>query len=61
MGREDKAAVLQAMKKLKKANRNVDDAEQVQNSGSKGFRNDDEDGGIADRIINAVSNLKKNR
>lgn len=60
MGREDKSAVLQAMKKLKKANRDVDDSEQTQ-SGKKSFRNDDEDGSIADSIINAVSNFKKNR
>lgn len=57
----DKSAVLQAMKKMKKANRDVDNAEQNQNSGKKGFRNDDEDGGLADSIINAVSNFKKNR
>ena len=61
MSREDKSAVLQAMKKMKRANRDVDDMEQSQNSGSKGFRNDEEDGGIADSIINAVSNFRKNR
>lgn len=61
MSREDKSAVLQAMKKMKRANRDVDDMEQNQNSGSKGFKNDDEDGGIADSIINAVSNFRKNR
>ena len=61
MSREDKSAVLQAMKKMKRANRDVDDMEQNQNSGSKGFRNDEEDGGIADSIINAVSNFRKNR
>ena len=60
MSREDKSAVLQAMKKMKRANRDVDDMEQNQNSGSKGFRNDEEDGGIADSIINAVSNFKRN-
>ncbi len=61
MGREDKTAVLQAMKKLKKANRNVDDVEQTQTSGKKNFRNDDDDdGSIVDSIINAVSNFKKN-
>lgn len=61
MSREDKTAVLQAMKKMKKANRNVDDFEEEQNSGNKSRRNDDEDGGIVDSIINAVSNFKKNR
>ena len=61
MSREDKSAVLQAMKKMKRANRDVDAMEQNQNSGSKGFRNDEEDGGIADSIINAVSNFRKNR
>lgn len=61
MGREDKTAVLQAMKKLKKANRNVDDIEQTQTSGKKNFKNDDDDdGSIVDSIINAVSNFKKN-
>ena len=57
MSREDKSAVLQAMKKMKKANRNVDDIEQGQNSSNKSRRNDDEDGGIVDSIINAVSNF----
>lgn len=61
MSREDKTAVLQAMKKMKKANRNVDDFEEEQNFGNKSRRNDDEDGGIVDSIINAVSNFKKNR
>lgn len=61
MGREDKTAVLQAMKKLKKANRNVDDIEQTQTSGKKNFKNDDDDdGSIIDSIIDAVSNFKKN-
>ncbi len=61
MGREDKTAVLQAMKKLKKANRNVDDIEQTQTSGKKNFNNyDDDDGSIVDSIINAVSNFKRN-
>lgn len=61
MSREDKTAVLQAMKKMKKANRNVDDFEEEQNFGNKSRRDDDEDGGIVDSIINAVSNFKKNR
>ena len=59
MSREDKAAVLQAMKKLKKSHK-PEDSEQLQNSGSKGFKNDDEDGSIAESIINAVSNFKRN-
>ena len=60
MGREDKTAVLQAMKKLKKANRNVDDIEQTQTAGKKTFKDDDDDDSIVDSIINAVSNFKKN-
>ena len=55
----DKSAVLQAMKKMKKANRDVDDIEQNQNSGKKGFKNDDEDGGLVDDIINAVKKFKR--
>lgn len=57
MNKEDKAAVLQAMKKLKRANRNVDDIDQAENSGGKNRKNKDDDS-IVDSIINAVSNLK---
>lgn len=57
MSKEDKTAVLQAMKKMKKANKNVDDIDEMQNSGSKRFK-DDADEGIADSIINAVKNFR---
>lgn len=57
MSKDDKSAVLQAMKKLKKANRNVDDIDQSKNSGGKNRKNDDDDS-IVDSIINAVSNFK---
>ena len=54
---EDKSAVLQAMKKMKKANKNIIDSDQVKSSGSKSRRNDDDES-IAEKIIGAVSNLK---
>lgn len=57
MSKEDKSAVLQAMKKMKKANKNVADTEQT-NSGSRSFKGEDRED-ISDRIVNAVSNLKK--
>ena len=57
MSSNDKSAVLQAMKKMKKANKNVDDMEQGKNSGNKS-RRDDDGGSIADSIINAVSNFR---
>lgn len=55
---EDKSAVLQAMKKMKKANKKIADSEQAKNSGGKNRRNDDEDESILDSIINAVSNFR---
>ena len=55
---EDKSAVLQAMKKMKKANKKIADSEQEKNSGGKNRRNDDEDESILDSIINAVSNFR---
>lgn len=57
MGKEDKAAVLQAMKKMKRANRNVEDSEQSNSAGNKNIR-DDSDESIADKIIGAVRKLK---
>lgn len=57
MSKEDKAAVLQAMKKMKRANRNVDDSEQSNSAGNKNIR-DDDDESIADKIIGAVRKLK---
>jgi len=58
MSKEDKSAVLQAMKKMKKANKNIDDIDQEQGSGNKSVKND-ADEGIADSIINAVRNFAK--
>ncbi|MBR6012841.1 MAG: hypothetical protein IK062_03535 [Selenomonadaceae bacterium] len=58
MSSDDKSAVLQAMRKMKKANRNVDDIEERGNSGNKRRRNDDDDESIIDSIIDAVSNFK---
>lgn len=57
MSKEDKAAVLQAMKKMKRANRNVEDSEQSNSAGNKNIR-DDSDESIADKIIGAVRKLK---
>lgn len=57
MSKDDKSAVLQAMKKLKRANRDVDDSDQNISSGNKKARNDSNDS-IADKIIGAVRNLK---
>lgn len=57
MKREDKSAVLAAAKKLKRSNRNVDDGDSVRDSGKKNFRNENDDEGIADSIINAVRNF----
>ncbi|MBQ7703818.1 MAG: hypothetical protein IJT73_00075 [Selenomonadaceae bacterium] len=57
MSSEDKSAVLQAMKKMKKANKNVVDSEQVKTSGGKSRKNDDDEN-IVDSIINAVSNFR---
>ena len=54
---EDKSAVLQAMKKVKKANKNIVDSEQAKTSGNKSRRNDDDES-IVDSIINAVSNFR---
>ena len=54
---EDKSAVLQAMKKMKKANKKIADSEQAKNSGGKNRRNDDDES-ILDSIINAVSNFR---
>jgi len=58
MSKEDKSAVLQAMKKMKRANKNIDDIDQEQGSGNKSVKND-ADEGIADSIINAVRNFAK--
>lgn len=52
---EDKSAVLQAMKKMKNANKKIADKEQVKSSGGKNSRGD---GNVAEKVINAVSNLK---
>ena len=54
MSQEDKTAVLMAAKKLKRT-KGKPDIDSESNSGSKNFKNDKEDEGIVDSIINAVS------
>ena len=57
MSKDDKAAVLQAMKKMKRANRDVENSEQSDTSGKKNIKSDSDES-IADKIIGAVRNLK---
>ena len=58
MSKEDKNAVLMAARKLKRNNRKPGDIDSVSDSDSKKFRNDDDDEGIVDGILNAVSKFK---
>jgi|GEM_PF-3197920 len=58
MNKDDKKSVLLAAKKLKRTNHKPEDMEQSQ-AGSKSFRDNGNGEDISDRIINAVSNLKK--
>lgn len=55
MSNDNKSAVLQAMKKMKNANKKIADKEQVKSSGGKNSKGDES---IAEKIFNAVSNLK---
>lgn len=54
MSREDKSAVLMAAKKLKRV-KNKPDIDSETTSGKKNFKNNDDDEGIFDSIIDAVS------